>query len=54
MFENRGRGIGEKRIGQRSPDRRLPATERRVAIEVGYDLEGIVTDGLAGEIIRDG
>jgi uncharacterized protein len=27
-------------------------TERRVRIEVGYGLEGILPDGLAGEIIR--
>jgi len=29
----------------------LATTERRVRIEVGYGLEGIIPDGLAGEII---
>ncbi|MFH1715102.1 MAG: TPM domain-containing protein [Elusimicrobiota bacterium] len=27
--------------------------ERRIRIEVGYGLEGVITDGTAGEIIRD-
>lgn len=27
--------------------------ERRIRIEVGYGLEGIITDGAAGEVIRD-
>jgi uncharacterized protein len=52
LFENGGRGIGDK-----GKDNGLlivvAAKERRAAIEVGYDLEGIVTDGLAGETIRD-
>jgi uncharacterized protein len=52
LFENGGRGIGEK-----GKDNGLlivvAAKERRAAIEVGYDLEGIVTDGFAGETIRD-
>jgi uncharacterized protein len=53
MFENRGgRGVGAK-----GSDNGLlivvSRRERRVAIEVGYGLEGIVTDGLAGEIIRE-
>ena len=52
LFENGGRGIGDK-----GKDNGLliviAAKERRAAIEVGYDLEGIVTDGFAGETIRD-
>jgi uncharacterized protein len=52
LFENGGRGIGQK-----GKDNGLliviAAKERRAAIEVGYDLEGIVTDGFAGETIRD-
>jgi uncharacterized protein len=52
LFENGGRGIGEK-----GKDNGLlivvSAKERRTAIEVGYDLEGIVTDGFAGETIRE-
>ncbi len=52
LFENGGRGIGDK-----GKDNGLliviAAKERRAAIEVGYDLEGIVTDGFAGETIRE-
>jgi len=52
LFENGGRGIGDK-----GKDNGLlivvASKERRAAIEVGYDLEGIVTDGFAGETIRD-
>jgi uncharacterized protein len=52
LFENGGRGIGQK-----GKDNGLlivvAATERRAAIEVGYDLEGIITDGFAGATIRD-
>jgi uncharacterized protein len=52
MFENRGRGTG----GKQSDNGLLIVVserERRVAIEVGYGLEGIITDGLAGELIRE-
>ena len=52
MFENRGRGVG----GKESDNGLLIVVsqrERRVAIEVGYGLEGIIPDGLAGEIIRE-
>jgi uncharacterized protein len=52
MFENRGRGIG----GKQSDSGLLIVVskrERRVAIEVGYGLEGIVPDGFAGETIRE-
>lgn len=52
LFENGGRGIGDK-----GKDNGLlivvAAKERRAAIEVGYDLEGIITDGFAGETIRE-
>ena len=52
MFENGGRGIGEK-----GKDNGLlivvAVDDRRVKIEVGYDLEQFITDGFAGETIRD-
>jgi uncharacterized protein len=51
LFENRGRGIG-----QRGKDNGLlvvvAVRERRVRIEVGYDLEQFVTDGFAGQTSR--
>lgn len=52
LFENRGRGIGE-----RGKDNGLlillAIQERRVWIEVGYGLEEWITDGFAGETSRD-
>jgi uncharacterized protein len=51
LFENRGRGIGEK-------DKKngllilMAVNERRVWIEVGYALEQWITDGFAGETSR--
>ena len=52
MFENRGRGIGEK--GKDNGLLVLVAVkDRRVRIEVGYDLEQFITDGYAGEISRE-
>lgn len=52
MFENRGRGIGA-----RAKDNGLlvllAVRDRRVWVEVGYDLEQFITDGLAGEISRN-
>ena len=52
MFENRGRGIGEK-----NRDNGLlivlAVKDRRVKVEVGYDLEEFVTDGFAGEVSRE-
>jgi uncharacterized protein len=52
MFENGGRGIGEK-----GKDNGLlvvvAVKDRRVQVEVGYDLEQFVTDGFAGEVSRD-
>jgi uncharacterized protein len=51
MFENRGRGIGEK--GKDNGLLMLLAVkDRRVWVEVGYDLEQFVTDGYAGEVSR--
>ena len=51
LFENRGRGIGEK-----GKDNGvlivLALEERQVWVEVGYDLEQWVTDGFAGETSR--
>ena len=51
MFENRGRGIG-----QRGKDNGLlivaAINDRRVSIEVGYDLEQFITDGFSGETLR--
>jgi uncharacterized protein len=52
MFENRGRGIGQK--GKDNGLLLLVAVDdRAVRAEVGYDLEGIVTDGYAGQLSRD-
>jgi uncharacterized protein len=52
MFENGGRGIGEK--GKDNGLLIVVAVEdRRIKVEVGYGLEGFVTDGFAGETIRD-
>ena len=52
MFENGGRGIGQK-----AKDNGLlivvAVAERQIGIEVGYDLEGIITDGTAGSVIRE-
>jgi uncharacterized protein len=52
MFENHGRGIGQK--GRDNGLLVLLAVDdRRVWVEVGYDLEGIITDGFAGETSRE-
>ena len=52
MFENHGRGIGEK-----GRDNGLlvvlAVKDRRVRVEVGYDLEEFITDGFAGEVSRE-
>jgi len=52
LFENSGRGIGNK-----SRDNGLlvllAVKERQVRVEVGYDLEAIITDGFAGETSRE-
>lgn len=52
MFENHGQGIG-----QRGRDNGLlvllAVRDRQVRVEVGYDLEQFVTDGLSGQISRE-
>jgi uncharacterized protein len=52
MFENGGKGIGDK-----GKDNGLlivvARDDRKVRIEVGYDLEAFITDGYAGQTIRD-
>ena len=51
MFENGGRGVGTK--GKDNGALVLVAVkERDVRVEVGYDLESIITDGVAGEVSR--
>jgi len=52
LFENHGKGIGQK--GKDNGVLILLAVkERRVWIEVGYDLEQFITDGFAGETSRE-
>ena len=52
MFENGGRGIGQK-----GKDNGLlivvAVNDRKVRIEPGYDVEAFITDGFAGETIRN-
>ncbi len=52
MFENGGRGIGDK-----GKDNGLlivvAKDDRKVRIEVGYDLEEFIPDAYAGQTIRD-
>jgi uncharacterized membrane protein YgcG len=51
MFENRGRGIGDK--GKDNGLLVLLAVDdREVWVEVGYDLEQFITDGFSGETSR--
>jgi uncharacterized protein len=52
MFENRGKGIGQK--GRDNGLLILLAVQdRKVWVEVGYDLEEFITDGFAGEVSRN-
>jgi uncharacterized protein len=52
MFENHGKGIGQK--GKDNGLLVLLAVDdREVWAEVGYDLEGIITDGFAGQTSRE-
>jgi uncharacterized protein len=52
LFENHGRGIGQK--GKDNGLLVLLAVkERRVWNEVGYDLEGVITDGFAASVSRE-
>jgi uncharacterized protein len=52
MFENRGRGIGVQ-----GKDNGLlivaAIDDRQIGVEVGYGLEGFITDGFAGQTIRE-
>ena len=52
MFENAGRGVGE-----RGKDNGLlivvAVDDHQVGVEVGYGLEGIITDGFSGQTIRE-
>ena len=52
MFQNGGRGVGDK-----GKDNGLlivvAVQDRRVDVEVGYALEEFITDGFAGETIRE-
>jgi uncharacterized protein len=48
LFENHGQGIGEK--GKDNGALIVVAVrDRKVRVEVGYGLEGFITDGFAGE-----
>src|SRR5262245_51713708 len=52
MFENHGRGIGQK--GKDNGLLVLVAMkQKRVEVEVGYDLEQFITDGFSGEVSRN-
>src|SRR5262245_51097108 len=52
MFENHGRGIGER--GRDNGLLILVAIkDRRVRFEVGYELEEFITDGYSGQISRE-
>jgi uncharacterized protein len=49
MFQNGGRGIGEK--GRENGLLIVVAVnDRRIRVEVGYELEQFVTDGFAGQV----
>jgi uncharacterized protein len=52
MFQNGGKGIGQKGKDNGALIV-LAMKERRVRVEVGYDLEEFITDGFAGETIRE-
>jgi uncharacterized protein len=52
LFENHGRGIGQKSKNNGLLIL-LTVKERRVWVEVGYDLEQWITDGFAGETSRN-
>ena len=52
MFANHGRGVGTK--GKDNGLLILLALdERRVWVEVGYGLEGFITDGFSGQVSRE-
>jgi uncharacterized protein len=52
MFENHGKGVGQK--GRDNGLLMVLAVDdRQVWTEVGYDLEGIITDGYSGQTSRE-
>jgi uncharacterized protein len=51
LFENQGRGLGG-RAKDSGALIVMAVDDRRVRIEVGYDLEDLITDGYSGETIR--
>lgn len=51
MFENGGRGIGQKGKDNGALIV-LAVDDRQVRAEIGYDLEEFITDGFAGDTIR--
>jgi uncharacterized protein len=52
MFENGGKGIGQK--GKDNGVLIVVAVkDRKFRIETGYDIEGFITDGYAGDILRN-
>jgi uncharacterized protein len=51
-YENRGRGVGDKEEDTGVLFVLLPK-DRAVWIEVGYGLEGVITDGFSGSISRE-
>src|SRR6185503_2183486 len=52
MFQNAGHGIGSKEKDN-GILLLLAVNDRQVWIEVGYGLEGFITDGFSGETSRD-
>jgi uncharacterized protein len=52
MFENGGKGIGS-RSGDNGLLVVVAVEDRKVRIEVGYGLEPYITDGFAGQTIRE-
>jgi uncharacterized protein len=52
MFENRGQGVGERK-NDNGLLMVVAVNDRKVAIEVGYGIEPFVTDGFAGQTIRE-
>jgi uncharacterized protein len=52
MFENRGKGIGERK-NDNGLLMVVAVNDRKVAIEVGYGLEPYITDGFSGQTIRE-
>jgi uncharacterized protein len=54
MFENRGKGIGTtKKKNDNGLLIVVAVNDRKVRIETGYELEAFITDGFAGQTIRE-